>query len=137
MSDIDLFDPAVQEDWFPTYRRLRDDHPVWRVPGSNLFVGSRYDDVLHVLRHQELFPTGGSAVRSAAARRVYESTGWPRITPLSTNPPEHRLYRELVDGHFDPRGSLQWQPFIEQVIDELARREGISGLVEKAARTKN
>lgn len=119
MSDIDLFDPAVQEDWFPTYRRLRDEHPVWQMPGTKLFVVSRYHDVLHVLRHQELFPTGGSAVRSSAARAVYESTGWPRITPLSTNPPEHRLYRELIDGHFDPSGSRRWLPFIDDVVDEL------------------
>lgn len=119
MSDIDLFDPATQEDWFPTYRRLRDEQPVYRMPGTNIHVVTRYDDVLYVLRHQELFPTGSGSTRTAAAREVYETKGWARITPLSTNPPDHRNYRELVDGFFDAKGSLHWQPIIEATIADL------------------
>ena len=92
---------------------------MYRVPGTNLFVVSRFDDVAYVLRHQELFPTGRNLTRSVAAREVYETTGWSRITPLSVNPPDHRLYRELVDGFVDLRGSLRWQPFIQATIDEL------------------
>jgi cytochrome P450 len=119
MSDIDLFDPTTQEDWFPTYRRLRDEQPVYRMPGTNIHVVTRYDDVLYVLRHQELFPTGSGSTRTAAAREVYETKGWARITPLSTNPPDHRNYRELVDGFFDAKGSLHWQPIIEATIADL------------------
>jgi cytochrome P450 len=119
MSDIDLFDPATQEDWFPTYRRLRDEQPVYRMPGTNIHVVTRYDDVLYVLRHQELFPTGSGSTRTAAAREVYETKGWARITPLSTNPPDHRNYRELVDGFFDAKGSLHWQPIIKATIADL------------------
>lgn len=119
MSDIDLFDPATQEDWFPTYRRLRDEQPVYRMPGTNIHVVTRYDDVLYVLRHQELFPTGSGSTRTAAAREVYETKGWARITPLSTNPPDHRNYRELVDGFLDAKGSRHWQPIIEATIADL------------------
>jgi len=119
IDDIDLFDPAVQEDWFPTYRRLRDDAPVYRVPGTQMYVVTRYRDVLHVLRHQDVFPTGSSIYRSAAARDVYEQKGWARITPLSVNPPEHRHYRALVDGFFDAAGSQRWLADIERIIDEL------------------
>ena len=119
MSDIDLYDPATQQDWFPTYRRLRDEHPVYRMPGTNIYVLTRYDDVLYVLRHQELFPTGAGNTRSKAAREIYETTGWARITPLSTNPPEHRNYRELVDPFFDPKGAVHWQSIIEATIGEL------------------
>lgn len=117
--DIDLFDPAVQEDWFPTYRRLRDDAPVYRVPGTQMYVVTRYHDVLHVLRHQDVFPTGSSIYRSAAAREVYETKGWTRITPLSVNPPEHRHYRQLIDGFFDAAGSERWLADIEAITDEL------------------
>lgn len=116
---LDLFDARVQEDWYPTYQRLRDEHPVHQLPGTNTFVITRYEDVLHVLRHQEIFPTGGRAVRSAEARRIYAETGWERIAPLSTNPPEHRQYRELVDHFFDPHGALKWQPYISSTIDDL------------------
>jgi cytochrome P450 len=119
IDDINLFDPATQEDWFPTYRRLRDEAPVYRVPETELYVVTRYADVMHVLRHQDVFPTGASIYRSSAAREVYERRGWSRITPLSINPPEHGHYRAIVDPHFDAQGAERWRPEIERVIEEL------------------
>ena len=119
IDSIDLYDAQTQQDWYPVYRRLRDEAPVHRIPGTNLFVVSRYDDVMHVLRHQELFPTGRNLTRSAAANEVYAASGWSRMTPLSVNPPDHRHYRALVDGFFDPRGAQRWTTFIESTIHEL------------------
>ena len=55
---IDLYAPETQENWYPTYQKLRDENPVYQMPGSKIFVISRYQDVLHVLRHQEIFRTG-------------------------------------------------------------------------------
>jgi cytochrome P450 len=40
------------------------------------------------------------------------------MTPLGTNPPVHRHYRELVDHFFTGPGLAQWQPMIETFIDE-------------------
>ena len=119
VDDIDLYDPATQADWYPTYRQLRDEAPVYRIPGTNTFVVSRYEDVLNVLRHQATFPTGQTTYRTQAARDVYETTGWPKMTPLSVNPPDHRQYRALVDPFFDPAGSLRWQGLIEATIGDL------------------
>jgi len=33
-----LLDPTVIEDPYPFYRRLREEAPVWRVPGTDIFV---------------------------------------------------------------------------------------------------
>ncbi len=119
LDDIDLYDPATQLDWYPAYRQLRDEAPVYRMPGTNTYVVSRYHDVLHVLRHQNVFPTGATTYRTLAARQVYETKGWPKVTPLSANPPDHRKYRAVVDGFFDPAGSLRWKEFIETTISDL------------------
>ncbi|MSO31770.1 MAG: cytochrome P450, partial [Ilumatobacteraceae bacterium] len=116
---IDLYAPETQENWYPTYQKLRDENPVYQMPGSKIFVISRYQDVLHVLRHQEIFRTGTTAARSSQSAEIYKSTGWERITPLSVNPPEHRQYRDLVDHHFDASGSLRWLSFIESTVHEL------------------
>lgn len=116
---INLYAPETQENWYPAYKTLRDEAPVYQVPRTNMFVITRYDDVLHVLRHQDVFRTGGAVSRSAEAREVYSTRGWERITPLGSNPPEHRWYREVVDKHFDPTGALHWKPFIEQTVTEL------------------
>ena len=48
-NHIDLFDAETQEDWFPTYRELRDEFPVYQIPGSKIFVLTRYEDVMQVL----------------------------------------------------------------------------------------
>ncbi len=127
---IDLYDPAIQEDPYPTYRRLRDEAPVYNVAGTSLYVVSRYEDVLHVLRHQDRFPTGTSILRHEAARRVYEERGRKRTTPLSTNPPEHRAYRALVDHLFDAGGAERWRPYVESVITELLDGFAHRGRVE-------
>ena len=119
-DDIDLFDPATQEHWFPVYRRLREDVPVYRIPGTNTYVVSRYRDVMHVLRHQDVFPSGtGVTTRDSPAQRVYLARGWDRMAPLGTNPPEHRRYRALVDSYFDLTGAERYRAEIHQVIDEL------------------
>jgi cytochrome P450 len=126
----DLYDPAVQLDWYPTYRQLRDSAPVYRMPGTNTYVISRYADVLHVLRHQDVFPTGASQYRTQAAKEVYERTGWPKMTPLSVNPPDHRQYRALVDGFFDTVGAQRWKTLIETTIDELLHGFEADGAAE-------
>ena len=116
---VDLFSDETQEDWYPTYQHLRDEQPVYLVPGTNDYVVTRYDDIMHVLRHQKTFPTGASKRRSPAAQQVYDRGGWERMTPLGTNPPIHRHYRDLVDGFLGGDGLDQWRPFIEQSIDRL------------------
>lgn len=115
--DVDLYAPETIEDWYPVYQHLRDNEPVYQVPGSNEFVISRYDDIMHVLRHQKTFPTGVSKRRSDAAAAVYEKGGWERMTPLSTNPPVHRRYRDTIDHFFTGPGLTRWQPGLEQFID--------------------
>ncbi len=127
---VDLFDPATQEDWYPTYAELRDHRPVYRVPGTNEFVISRYDDIMHVLRHQRTFPTGASKRRSEASQAVYDRGGWERMTPLGTNPPVHRHYRALVDHFFTGDGLANVRPFIEQAIDEQLATFESAGHVE-------
>ncbi|MDH3705454.1 MAG: cytochrome P450 [Acidimicrobiia bacterium] len=130
MGDVDLFDPATQQDWYPAYDALRDDQPVYRIPGSNIYVLTRYDDVMWVLRHQDLFPTAGATARHERTRQVYRDRGWDRMMPLSVNPPEHRWYRALVDPHFNGAGAERWQPEIEAVIDDLIDGFAPDGYVE-------
>jgi cytochrome P450 len=119
-NDIDLFDPATQQDWYAAYDRLRADSPVFRIPGTTTYVVTRYADVLHVLRHQDVFPSGtGLTGRSSPATEVYAARGWQRLAPLGVNPPEHRHYRALVDRFFDLAGAQHYRSGIQDVIDDL------------------
>lgn len=130
-DDIDLFASTTQEDWFPTYRRLREEAPVYQIPDTNTFVVTRYRDVMYVLRHQDVFPSGtGLTHRHSAAQRVYAQRGWDRMAPLGVNPPEHRHFRALVDRSFDAAGSERYADRIQTVIDELIDAFVYDGSVE-------
>ena len=124
VDEIDFMDPAVQEDWFPHYRRLREEAPVWRVPSTGEYFLSRYDDVTYVLRHPELFPHTSTSsefrlLKSEAAMRYYEEHGWRRKQTLGIDPPVHREYRVLVDPWFNAAGADQQRAVIERLATSL------------------
>jgi cytochrome P450 len=128
--DVDLYSPGTQENWYPTYDHLREHDPVHRIPGTDEYVLTRYDDIVHVLRHQRTFPTGASKRRSEAAKAVYDRGGWQRMTPLGTNPPVHRHYRALIDQFFTGPGLQSSRALIEQVVDEQFATFERDGVVE-------
>ena len=124
VDQINFMDPAVQEDWFPYYRRLREEAPVWRVPSTGEYFLSRYDDVSYVLRHPELFPHTSTSsefqlLKSEAAMRYYEEHGWRRKQTLGIDPPVHREYRVLVDPWFNAAGAEQQRAVIERIATSL------------------
>ena len=49
-----LTDPAFLEDPYPTYRRMRQQDPVYWSDALGHWVLTRYDDVLAALRHSAL-----------------------------------------------------------------------------------
>ena len=123
-DDVDLFDPKTQEDWYPAYDVLREQAPVWRMPGTRTYVLTRYEDVSLVLRRTDLFGRGGAPdapARSIPSRTaaIYREKGWPRTTYLAVEPPEHRKYRDLVDGFFSVTGAELRRPLITRMVDEL------------------
>ena len=47
-----LLDPEVIEDPYPYYKALRDEAPVYRVPGTPIYLVSSWDLIHQVLRNQ-------------------------------------------------------------------------------------
>lgn len=133
---VDLTDPAVQEDWYPTYDRLRNEQPVYRVPETGEFILTRYTDIRRVLADPELFPNHWSAskdfnlIRSPRALAIYREKGWQRYAPLASNPPLHRHYRVLVNRWFNGPGARKAAPTIRQLIAELVESWIATGHVE-------
>jgi cytochrome P450 len=136
-EDVDLMDPGVQEDWYPVYQTLREQAPVWRSPTGE-YVLTRYKELQHVLRHPELFPNAvpgqNPLITSPEALAVYQRDGWPRHSPLSTNPPDHRSYRSLVDNWFDKAGAARARPMITALANRLIDEWIDEGQVEFVSR---
>jgi cytochrome P450 len=128
---IDLFDPEVQENWYPAYDVLRKEEPVYQIPGTTLYVVTRYEDILQVVRDIKTFSNepethgGDLLIKFPEAREFYamhglgKAEGRGRWTPLGVDPPRHRKYRVLVDKFFQGGCLSKARPAIEQVVTQL------------------
>ncbi len=128
---IDLFDPATQEDWYPSYQVLREEQPVYRIPDTELYVLTRYEDIIRVVRDPKLFSVlaevhgGDLLIKYPEARDYYRQhglgrdAGVGRWSPLSSDPPEHRKYRALVDRFFQGKGLAAVRPLVERLVNDL------------------
>jgi cytochrome P450 len=126
VDEKSLLDPEVQEDPYAYYRALREQAPVYRMPDTGAYVLSRYRDVQWALGQHELYSidllgkAGFSMFRHPQAREILEREGHPRNTKLSTDPPEHKGYRAIVNASFTAGRVNAQAPFVQSVIDELA-----------------
>lgn len=110
---FDPADPALLDDPYPTYARLRDETPVLYLPQHDLWAVSRYDDVLAVLRDHEAFSSrmgmspDFARTPGAPAVGVEYRIGAPNVRVLiATDPPEHQVFRRAVAQAFSP-GALR------------------------------
>jgi cytochrome P450 len=122
-SSIDLFAPQTQENWYPAYDELRENVPVYLVPGTSMYVLTRYEDVAFVSKRTDLFANGpapsGALLQEPEALRIYREKGRIRRAPLSVDPPMHRRYRSLVDPFFTMKAAEMQRSMIEGMINSL------------------
>lgn len=110
----DPFDPGVQSDPYPTYRRLRDDSPVYRCEDRATWVLSRYADVDTAL----LDPTTFSSAKGIfPTRRGSDMNNFLLPMLIMTDPPRHTQLRGLVSRGFTPRRMA----LLETSVRDLAR----------------
>jgi cytochrome P450 len=138
IADVDVFAPETIENWYPTYDLLRQERPVYHVPGTRTYFVTRYDDILQILRRTDVFRRGDGGsrplLRDAEASGYYAEHGWPKRLPLAIDPPDHRRYRDMVDHFFNPAGAERRRDLItgiaEELLDEMAPAAGTGEAVD-------
>ena len=65
LAELDFFSPEVQECPFSVYQQLQDEAPVWQMPGTNVFVVTRYNDIREIIRDPARFSSSFSALLNA------------------------------------------------------------------------
>lgn len=104
-DDLDIVDPDSYANGFPhaTFRRLRDHEPVswWEEHdgGKGFWAVTRYDDLLYVSQHVELF----SSAQGITLEEIEGDDFHLRRNMLEYDPPEHTRYRRLVSKPFSRR----------------------------------
>ena len=112
----DPFDPAVQEDPYPTYEVLRTQCPVYRAERSNTWVLSRYADVEAALLDPGTYSSGKGVVPTPDGMQITEQL-MPMM--LMMDPPRHGELRSLVSRAFTARRVAAMAEKIQAVTDEL------------------
>ncbi|KUI44628.1 cytochrome [Mycobacterium sp. GA-1199] len=101
MSDLyyDPWDVAIDLDPYPTYRRLRDEAPLYHNERHGFWAVSRYDDVDAALRD--------TARLSSAKGDILEVVMVDPVMPpgvfINEDPPLHTIHRAIVSRAFTPK----------------------------------
>ena len=124
----DLFAPDVIADPYTYFGRMREIGPVHWNERFKLWLVTGYDELVWILRHNELF--------SSAVIKDAEAPPYPPVDPddvplfdeirdfradqlVEKDRPEHLDQRGVVHGYFTPKAMERWRPFVRAAVDEL------------------
>src|SRR6266516_1320214 len=110
LTDLLIEDSFYAGDTFQQYALLRDEAPVAWNDTKGFWAVSRWDDVMAVSTDPETFCSG----RGILVMEIGASYDSPP-TMMHTDPPEHTVYRKLVQPGFAP-GRMpddDWRRFYE------------------------
>jgi cytochrome P450 len=132
------FDPFSEEffnDPYDTYRRLRDEAPVYYSERYGFYALSRFADVLAAHRDWEAFSSAHGVELFTLSKDPEEIAGYRNI--IMMDPPEHDRFRTLVSRVFTPRAVSALEPMIREVIcsflDPLSEARDFDAVADFAA----
>jgi cytochrome P450 len=115
-SDVyyDPYDVAINADPYPTYKRLRDEAPIYYNERYDVWALSRHADVEAGLKNWQTF----SSARSDILEILQSGMELPPGVVLFEDPPVHTMHRGLMSRVFTPRRMAALE---DQVRDFCAR----------------
>lgn len=116
MFSFDPYSPAVDADPFPVYKTLRDEYPCFWSEEAQMWVLSRYADIVAAGNDWETYS-------SANGNLMTELPGRAGATLGTTDPPRHDRLRGLIQQAFMKRN----METLSEPIRDIAR-EAAAGL---------
>jgi cytochrome P450 len=117
--DYDPYAPEIQHNPYPTYKRLRDEAPVYYSEKYNFYMLTRYDDCMAAFLDPATFISG----RGVTIEPM--DNGGGRLN--SMDPPDHTRLRKLLSRIFTPKRMVELEPFIRGVacgyLDKVAGQD--------------
>jgi cytochrome P450 len=125
-ADYNPFDPAQKRDPFPFYAHARRETPVFFSPILNMWIVTRYEDILTVLRDPVLFSSLNiiePPVPPPPEVIAILSKGIPFVPALINNdPPSHTRVRNLCNKAFSPQRVAAMEGRIRELAHALVDR---------------
>lgn len=105
------------DDPYPTYRALRENEPVKRLPSGTVFL-TRYDDLVTTYKNTKSF---SSDKKREFAPKYGDTPLYEHHTTslVFNDPPAHSRVRRLIMGALSPRAIAGMEPDIAKLVDGL------------------
>jgi cytochrome P450 len=120
---------------YPFYDAIRDDQGLVFIPEIDCWLVTRFDDIVHVARHPEIFsslvPTGPVLARQQAEALMALAADEPDLIAqlvalrgsvrvlLNADPPDHLRQRKLVNRAFTPPKVAALEPRMREIANGL------------------
>ncbi len=134
-SDVyyDPYDVGINADPYPTYKRLRDESPIYYNERYDVWALARHADVEKALIDWKTF----SNRRSDILELIQSGMDLPTGVVLFEDPPVHSMHRGLMSRVFSPKRMAalenQAREFCARCLDPLADAERFDVVEELAA----
>ena len=126
----DPYDVDINADPYPTFKRLRDEAPVYYNEKFDFWALSRHEDVEKALVNWETF----SNSRSDILEIVQSGMDLPSGVVLFEDPPLHSMHRGLMSRVFTPKRMAaledQVRDFCARCLDPLVGSDGFDIMEE-------
>jgi hypothetical protein len=123
--DLERLTPEFYANPYPTYRALRENDPVKRLPNGAYFL-TRYDDLVTAYKNTKAFSSDKKKefAPKYGASLLYEH----HTTSLVFNdPPIHTRVRRLIMGALSPRAIAEMEGDLIRLVDSLLDRIAAKG----------
>src|SRR6186713_3597947 len=130
--DLTRLTPEFYDNPYPTYRALRENEPVKRLPNGTVFL-TRYDDLVTTYKNTKSF---SSDKKREFAPKYGDTPLYEHHTTslVFNDPPAHTRVRRLIMGALSPRAIAGMEPdligLIDRLLDALAAKGKIEGKVD-------
>ena len=111
---FDPYDVVINADPYPTFRRLREESPLYYNSQHDFYALSRFADVNKALVDHETF----SSARGAIVELIKANIDIPPGTVIFEDPPIHDIHRKLLARMFTPRKVNALEPKIREYCAE-------------------
>ena len=112
--ELDLLDGDFYvDDPYSTYAWLRDNEPVYWDAVNELWIVTRYDDVVDVEKHKERF------ISSDKVKGGYRPNLAADPAIIGLDDPLHSHRRNLVSRRFTPRAVSRWEDHVRSTVSGL------------------
>lgn len=121
-----VFDPFSDDYFqapFETYRRMRDEAPLYYNETYDFWALTRYEDVSAAIKDYATFSSAkGVTLEIVKAAASGDTDNLAGKIIISLDPPEHERMRKLVNRVFTPRAVASLEQLVRDTIDRYVRQ---------------